>query len=297
MLPTDWTDDTIHAVSHHYAGAVSGWSGPEGAKPDPMDMSEYIAAKVDHEPATHALTSPPSYDATAPKDDSLSPLPDRWHFKPSTRWATPTRTLPMGGPDEPVLTDEQVARWHAEGFAVVHGIWPESLIDAARAAAATLGPDEGPGGFPFSEEMQPFNDVCLHPRLLRCAAQCLGTDDVRIVQSGSGKKKYEPLDPDKHGEQMDFVPGEQGLHQGVSAHVSSFCASRRRRRSRDFLCRLFQQHSSRAAPPAAAPGDDELHHVLQLERRGGRRDDGGLQARHGPAAHAAQLQRRRRLAR
>jgi hypothetical protein len=69
------------------------------------------------------------------------------------------------------------------------------------------------GGFPFREEMHPFNDVCLHPRFLRAAAQCLGTDDVRLVQSGSGKKKFEPLVEGKSGEQMDFIPGEQGLHQ------------------------------------------------------------------------------------
>jgi len=72
------------------------------------------------------------------------------------------------------------------------------------------------GGFPFREEMQPFNDVCLHPRFLRAAAQCLGTSDVRLVQSGSGKKKYEPLEEGTSGEQMDFIPGEQGLHQDYS---------------------------------------------------------------------------------
>ena len=36
-----WTPDTIEAVSHHYAGKVSGWNGPEGIVPEPMAMDEY----------------------------------------------------------------------------------------------------------------------------------------------------------------------------------------------------------------------------------------------------------------
>lgn len=38
---------------------------------------------------------------------------------------------------------------------------------------------------------------------------------VRLVQSGSGKKKYEPPDKITNLEeyQMGFIPGEQGLHQ------------------------------------------------------------------------------------
>lgn len=222
-----WTDDTIAAVSHHYASAASGWAGPEGHEATPMDMSEYIVAKTtpaEMQASTKIATPPPSLDLEQPNDRTLEPLPDRWHFKESTRWATPEATLPITSePDSPVLTDDQVARWHADGFVVVHGIWPDSLIDAAVAAAATLSDDESPGGFPFSEKMQPFNDVCLHPRFLRAAAQCLGTEDVRLVQSGSGKKKYEPLGEGKSGEQMDFIPGEQGLHQDVrrSCHSCS----------------------------------------------------------------------------
>jgi len=148
-----WTDDTIAAVSHHYASSASGWSGPEGQEPSPMDMSDYIAAKstpADMQVSTAVTHPPPSLDNEAPTERTLEPLPDRWHFKESTRWATPEATLPID-PSQPdddargaVLTEEQVARWHADGFVVVQGIWPESLIDAAVAAAATLEGDDSP---------------------------------------------------------------------------------------------------------------------------------------------------------
>ena len=65
---------------------------------------------------------------------------------------------------------------------MIQGIWPEELIDAAARAAAALAEDENPGGFPCRPAMQLFNDVALHPRLLRAAAQLLGTDDLRLVQ-------------------------------------------------------------------------------------------------------------------
>ena len=58
-----WTDDTISAVSHHYASAASGWGGPEGHEASPMDMSEYIAAKTtaeDMQTSSRIMTPPPS---------------------------------------------------------------------------------------------------------------------------------------------------------------------------------------------------------------------------------------------
>ena len=321
-----WTDDTTHAVSHHYASAASGWGGPEGHTPTPMDMSDYVAAKstpAEMQVSTKVMTPPPSLDLEQPNERTLKPLPDRWHFKKSTRWATPEATLPIvpSEPDAPVLTEEQVARWHADGFVVVQGIWPESLIDAAVAAAATLPDDQGPGGFPFSEDMQPFNDVCLHPRFLRAAAQCLGTEDVRLVQSGSGKKKYEPLAEGTTGEQMDFIPGEQGLHQDVRAFcvqrnhylcvdlcVPAALQSRPRtgglkpvsllalRVATNAWCSVLQQYPSGAAPPSPAAGDDELHHVLHVLCRFRRRNHRRIQAREWPSSHAAHLLCRRRLA-
>ena len=117
-----------------------------------MDMSDYIAAKstpADMQVSTAVTHPPPSLDNEAPTERTLEPLPDRWHFKESTRWATPEATLPIdpAQPDDApgaVLTEEQVARWHADGFVVVQGIWPESLIDAAVAAAATLEGDDSP---------------------------------------------------------------------------------------------------------------------------------------------------------
>lgn len=215
-----WTDDTIAAVRDHYAAAVSGWSGPEGKLPAPMDMSDYIEAQTNHTPALHSLTPSVTPEAARP---TLLPLPDRWAHKKDTLWATPEPTLGMSeepGRDStmaPVLSDAQVQAWHREGYLVVHGLFPAKLVETAVAAAHQRW-EQGAslGGFPFAPELDAFNQIALHPRLLKAAEQCLGTDDLRLCQSGLMDKAHAPALGGARGERSDFAPGEQGLHQDYS---------------------------------------------------------------------------------
>ena len=109
-----WSDDNIAAVRDHYAGAVSGWSGPEGVSPEPMDMSDYIAAQTNHASATVSLTRSPASKMPRP---TLPTLPKRWAHKNDTLWASPEPALSQD--DANALTPEQVQSWHEEGFVVV----------------------------------------------------------------------------------------------------------------------------------------------------------------------------------
>ena len=123
-------------------------------------------------------------------------------------WVEPTVALPGDGP---VLTPEQVKEWQDDGALVCHGVWPESLIEECRSYLSATKPQPPPeahdwsieqleswdssgapggaGGFPFDRDTNHcFNEVTLHPRLLRAASQLLGTDDLRLTQSGLGDK-------------------------------------------------------------------------------------------------------------
>ena len=115
-----------------------------------------------------------------------------------------------------VLTAAQVRAWRTKGWVVVDGLWPEATIAAAATAAEQVYPLPQPAdgqplpsaqphanAFPFSR--QALNDLVLHPRVLRAAAQLLGDDDVRFYGDVMlGKYGEEPLtgDQDLH---LDFV--------------------------------------------------------------------------------------------
>ena len=98
-----WTPDTCQAVSHHYAGKASGWNGPEGIVPTPMDMSEYIAAmspEAARTRATRALPTVPSPIAALPS------VPGRWSFRgEDMMWAAASSAQESG---DDVLSSEQV---------------------------------------------------------------------------------------------------------------------------------------------------------------------------------------------
>jgi len=233
-----WTDDTINAVSHHYAAAVSGWNGPEGAPPSPMDMTEYIAAKREHAAASLAMTpavTPGLGRAQLPAVDGA------WHFKQeATNWALAEPALPIDADiSKPVLSDSQLQQWMEDGYVVVHGMWPQQLIDsAAGQLQATLDAGEELGGFPHRPELDCVNQVILHERIIRAAEQCLGTTDLRFSGGGimrknatcfldlprtfglanpkrvtTSDKVHAPAVAGESGERPDFQPGEQGLHQ------------------------------------------------------------------------------------
>jgi hypothetical protein len=180
-----WTADTLQAVSHHYGSAVSGWNGPEGTPPRPMDMGEYAAAARPGGAAPGSTfgragaefvgvaphTSPAFLARGRP---ALPPRAGRWSHKgAAAKWTAPELLDPAG---ESVLSAGQRAQFHDEGFVIVHGIFPQALIDrccgqiAARVAAG-VGLASFPVASPAAAErglpMESLNDVVLHPRFLQ----------------------------------------------------------------------------------------------------------------------------------
>lgn len=93
------------------------------------------------------------------------------------------------------LTDAQVGSWREAGWALVGGIFEESLIDGLRAAAVTKFPEPDSeaasqtadfgSALVFPSTIGELNDLTLHPRLLAAVASLLGTavEDIRLSQS------------------------------------------------------------------------------------------------------------------
>lgn len=232
-----WTPDTISAVSHHYGAASSGWNGPEGMPPKPMDMSDYELGMSPAARASVAVRTHPEYSPGESGRPSLPPSsPERWnhlehYYGRHTVWAAPElvssslTTKEQGS--TPILSMAQRKQFHDEGYVVVHGIFPEELIrrcvdEMAGREAAGL----PLGGFLHNpSEMSPeeqalpaesINEIPLHPRFLQCAEELLGTQDIRLVQAGLMHKAGPDAKVDQsagHGERPSWPAGEQGLHQ------------------------------------------------------------------------------------
>ena len=108
-------------------------------------------------------------------------------------WIDPTPTRP----GEAALTQAQVDSWRERGYAFVAGLFPNTVVETLRAAAATLFPapdtaeadtvtDFGSGGrLTFPSRCDAFNAVTLHPRLLTAIGQLLGVaaTELRLTQS------------------------------------------------------------------------------------------------------------------
>lgn len=101
--------------------------------------------------------------------------------------------------DEP-LTPEQVESWRSDGFTLVDGVVPETLIAELQAAAEAEFPSVGadtanadPTGsvaelgsaVNFPARLSGFNEATLHPRLLGAVGQLLGREPsgLRLSQS------------------------------------------------------------------------------------------------------------------
>ncbi len=116
--------------------------------------------------------------------------------------------------DEPILDEEQRARWHEEGWCVLEHALPAADVAAARAELPALFPTAeafqaglgAPGGaghdaswdapkprFPF--EKMALNRLVVHERLIALAEDLLGTDQLRLYQ-GHATAKYSDGDPD-----------------------------------------------------------------------------------------------------
>ena len=150
-----------------------------------------------------AQLRPPGGKSGAPPgglhtDGGGSPRPAQWALPEDVSTST----------DDTILTPEQVARWKRDRYLVLDGLWPAELIAEAVATAAAEFPDpsethpaatlgEGQSGFggigtnrefPFDSEHDVYNMLTLHPRVLRCCSQLLGTSGLRLTRSNYGAK-------------------------------------------------------------------------------------------------------------
>lgn len=111
----------------------------------------------------------------------------------SDRFVHPSKALDAPGVD--VLTDDQVAGWRSQGFALVDGVLPAELVDRLGVAAQTHFADAGSAegeattdfgsAVNFPSRLSGFNEVTLHPRLLAAVGQLLGRapHSLRLSQS------------------------------------------------------------------------------------------------------------------
>ena len=120
---------------------------------------------------------------------------------------------------KPVLSSAQVKQWAEDGFVVIHGLWPQPLIDTAVSQLQTTLSTGGEiGGFPHAPGLDALNKILLHERVIKAAEQCLGTTELTFSGGGVMHKKHQPaVAGASSGERPDFMPGEQGLHQDVSS--------------------------------------------------------------------------------
>ncbi len=126
----------------------------------------------------------------------------------TARWLDST---PAANGDNP-LTTEQISAWQEQGFALVSGVFEESLIDRLRSAAVDRFPVPGSDAanktadfgsdLIFPSTVAPLNEITLYPRLLNSVAALLDTPvaELRLSQSdlwpkyGRGDKSAGPLD-------------------------------------------------------------------------------------------------------
>ncbi len=95
------------------------------------------------------------------------------------------------------LSEAQIERWRASGALLVHNLLPRALVDTLVAEAEGHYPAPGSEAaaefqqfgsaqkFVFPSRSDVFNDVTLHPELLKCVASLLGVavQDLRLTQS------------------------------------------------------------------------------------------------------------------
>lgn len=107
------------------------------------------------------------------------------------RWLEATPAQPGDSP----LTPAQIESWRSAGWALVSGVFDESLIEALRAAAAERFPEPGTeaagqtadfgSDLVFPSNLSELNTLTLQPRLLNAVSSLLGKPvaDIRLSQS------------------------------------------------------------------------------------------------------------------
>ena len=94
--------------------------------------------------------------------------------------ASPSPSLP--------LTPEAVASWRDQGFALVHGVFPDEIINAAKEEMRQTPPGRLGQGLQFPSTSDALNRISTHPRLRAAAAQLLGTSRLTLLQSEAWSK-------------------------------------------------------------------------------------------------------------
>lgn len=114
--------------------------------------------------------------------------------EPPTGFVDPTPAAPLES-GERSLTSADVKRWRTEGFALVDGVFPDSLIAELANQATKRFPAPGSAeaaarfefgsALTFPSDLRQCNEVTLHPRLLGAISQLLGEaiSDLRLTQS------------------------------------------------------------------------------------------------------------------
>ena len=113
------------------------------------------------------------------------------------RSVEPTRAVAAEDASGKVLTRVQVESWREQGFALVDGVFPETLIARARSEADTRFPAAGSteseqvsdfgseGALAFPTEVESINALTLHPRILGAVSELLEQEpsELRLTQS------------------------------------------------------------------------------------------------------------------
>lgn len=127
--------------------------------------------------------------------------------------SSPSATCGDGSSD--VLTSEQVDSWREKGFALVDGVIPVDLLQNILKYAHSTYPEPGTDAssgmnsgigsgervvFP-SQSSPDFNDIVLHPCLLRAVSQLLGEseDNLRLTQAELWPKYGRPVPKNSDG--------------------------------------------------------------------------------------------------
>jgi hypothetical protein len=154
------------------------------------------------------------------------------------KWTEPSVALPLDESD--TLSTAQVDAWREDGFCLVDNVFPDDLVSRACSAAAKCLPapndaESAVGAtkmrigfntnlfFPFRDS-NAFNEVTLHPRLLRAIEQLLYPDDpsafakIRLTQSEVWPKFGGKADETRG--QFDNV--DQRMHCDFPNHTLTF---------------------------------------------------------------------------
>jgi hypothetical protein len=133
---------------------------------------------------------------------------------------------PANPADAPTaLSAEQVRSWRTQGYTLVDGLFPTTLIDELQASAGAHFPEPDSqqaveirdfgSAVNFPSRLAGFNELTLHPRLLGAVSQLLGCDiaGLRLGQSDLWPKYGRSLTGDRYDNQ------DQRIHVDYPNHT------------------------------------------------------------------------------